>query len=588
MKKKSVMSQLFAFTNGCRGKTAFSIILAVSGVLCGMAPYFALAGILTEMIQNILTVQHIFYYVGIAILGETLKMVLSTLSSLEAHKITYHILENIRCKLAEKMMRVPMGVMVDTPSGKLKAMVVDTVEKLEQPLAHMLPEITANVFTPICIIIVLFALDWRMALACMLVIPVGLITLAGLAIGMILLNVIQNGAEKAMPMRFHAQEEMTERTLEFVQGNMVMRLFGTGQDGLNRVKEAFQKKQKADIHLENSAIWPINFYKYVFRLASCGVVLIAALLYAQQEMSFPICVMFLFAAFLVYSQMDGLASNIALLRIVDNSLEQVESVLHIPKMPGNEAVNKIQNYDIELQNISFGYDKRPIIQDVSLKIPERSVTAIVGPSGSGKTTLCNLIARFWDVQKGAILIGGKNVKDIEPDELMKLMSIVFQNVYLFHDTIENNIKFGRPDATHEAVVEAARRACCHDFIEKLPNAYQTVIGEGGSTLSGGEKQRISIARAILKDAPIVILDEATSSVDPENQHILLTAINELTKGKTLIIIAHRLSTIRNADQIVVLDGGRIVQQGTHKTLIQQDGVYRRFVQIRKTTFSWKL
>ena len=318
------------------------------------------------------------------------------------------------------------------------------------------------------------------------------------------------------------------------------------------------------------------------------MVLIAALRYVQQEMSFPLWVRLLFAAFLVYSQMDGLASNIALLRIVDTSLEQVESVLHIPKMPGNEAVNKIQNYDIELQSISFGYDKRPIIQDVSLKIPERSVTAIVGPSGSGKTTLCNLIARFWDVQKGAILIGGKNVKDIEPDELMKLMSIVFQNVYLFHDTIENNIKFGRPDATHEAVVEAARRACCHDFIEKLPNAYQTVIGEGGSTLSGGEKQRISIARAILKDAPIVILDEATSSVDPENQYILLTAINELTKGKTLIIIAHRLSTIRNADQIVVLDGGRIVQQGTHKTLIQQDGVYRRFVQIRKTTFSWKL
>ena len=460
------------------------------------------------------------------------------------------------------------------------------------------------IYAAICTLVLLL-FNWK----------IGLITLAGLAIGMILLNVIQNGAEKAMPMRFHAQEEMTERTLEFVQGNMVMRLFGTGQDGLNRVKEAFQKKQKADIHLENSAIWPINFYKYVFRLASCGVVLIAALLYVQQEMSFPICVMFLFAAFLVYSQMDGLASNIALLRIVDNSLEQVESVLHIPKMPGNEAVNKIQNYDIELQNISFGYDKRPIIQDVSLKIPERSVTAIVGPSGSdkvpvlrnisfsipqgsttaivgpsgsGKTTLCNLIARFWDVQKGAILIGGKNVKDIEPDELMKLMSIVFQNVYLFHDTIENNIKFGRPDATHEAVVEAARRACCHDFIEKLPNAYQTVIGEGGSTLSGGEKQRISIARAILKDAPIVILDEATSSVDPENQHILLTAINELTKGKTLIIIAHRLSTIRNADQIVVLDGGRIVQQGTHKTLIQQDGVYRRFVQIRKTTFSWKL
>ena len=525
-----------------------------------------------------LTMQKIVVTVGILLVGLIGKIVCKYQISKRISGSSYDVFYERRLEAGERLKKAPMGYYSEKNLGEIQMTLTTDMNALESSAMSVVENILGSlIYAAICTLVLLL-FNWK----------IGLITLAGLAIGMILLNVIQNGAEKAMPMRFHAQEEMTERTLEFVQGNMVMRLFGTGQDGLNRVKEAFQKKQKADIHLENSAIWPINFYKYVFRLASCGVVLIAALLYVQQEMSFPICVMFLFAAFLVYSQMDGLASNIALLRIVDTSLEQVESVLHIPKMPGNEAVNKIQNYDIELQNISFGYDKRPIIQDVSLKIPERSVTAIVGPSGSGKTTLCNLIARFWDVQKGAILIGGKNVKDIEPDELMKLMSIVFQNVYLFHDTIENNIKFGRPDATHEAVVEAARRACCHDFIEKLPNAYQTVIGEGGSTLSGGEKQRISIARAILKDAPIVILDEATSSVDPENQHILLTAINELTKGKTLIIIAHRLSTIRNAAQIVVLDGGRIVQQGTHKTLIQQDGVYRRFVQIRKTTFSWKL
>lgn len=525
-----------------------------------------------------LTMQKIVVTVGILLVGLIGKIVCKYQISKRISGSSYDVFYERRLEAGERLKKAPMGYYSEKNLGEIQMTLTTDMNALESSAMSVVENILGSlIYAAICTLVLLL-FNWK----------IGLITLVGLAIGMILLNVIQNGAEKAMPMRFHAQEEMTERTLEFVQGNMVMRLFGTGQDGLNRVKEAFQKKQKADIHLENSAIWPINFYKYVFRLASCGVVLIAALLYVQQEMSFPICVMFLFAAFLVYSQMDGLASNIALLRIVDTSLEQVESVLHIPKMPGNEAVNKIQNYDIELQNISFGYDKRPIIQDVSLKIPERSVTAIVGPSGSGKTTLCNLIARFWDVQKGDILIGGKNVKDIEPDELMKLMSIVFQNVYLFHDTIENNIKFGRPDATHEAVVEAARRACCHDFIEKLPNAYQTVIGEGGSTLSGGEKQRISIARAILKDAPIVILDEATSSVDPENQHILLTAINELTKGKTLIIIAHRLSTIRNADQIVVLDGGRIVQQGTHKTLIQQDGVYRRFVQIRKTTFSWKL
>ena len=525
-----------------------------------------------------LTVQKIVVTVGILLVGLIGKIVCKYQISKRISGSSYDVFYERRLEAGEQLKKAPMGYYSEKNLGEIQMTLTTDMNALESWAMSVVENILGSlIYAAICTLVLLL-FNWK----------IGLITLAGLVIGMILLNVIQNGAEKAMPMRFHAQEEMTERTLEFVQGNMVMRLFGTGQDGLNRVKEVFQKKQKADIHLENSAIWPINFYKYVFRLASCGVVLIAALLYVQQEMSFPVCVMFLFAAFLVYSQMDGLASNIALLRIVDTSLGQVESVLQIPEMPGNEAVNKIPNYNIELQNISFGYDKRPIIQDVSLKIPERSVTAIVGPSGSGKTTLCNLIARFWDVQKGAILIGGKNVKDIEPDELMKLMSIVFQNVYLFHDTIENNIKFGRPDATHEAVVEAARRACCHDFIEKLPNAYQTVIGEGGSTLSGGEKQRISIARAILKDAPIVILDEATSSVDPENQHILLTAINELTKGKTLIIIAHRLSTIRNADQIVVLDGGRIVQQGTHKTLIQQDGVYRRFVQIRKTTFSWKL
>lgn len=572
---KTVKRILFMAGDHCHKVTAGIGISLLYSIFSAM-DLFAILYIAFSVDE--LTMQKIVVTVGILLVGLIGKIVCKYQISKRISGSSYDVFYERRLEAGERLKKAPMGYYSEKNLGEIQMTLTTDMNALESSAMSVVENILGSlIYAAICTLVLLL-FNWK----------IGLITLAGLAIGMILLNVIQNGAEKAMPMRFHAQEEMTERTLEFVQGNMVMRLFGTGQDGLNRVKEAFQKKQKADIHLENSAIWPINFYKYVFRLASCGVVLIAALLYVQQEMSFPICVMFLFAAFLVYSQMDGLASNIALLRIVDTSLEQVESVLHIPKMPGNEAVNKIQNYDIELQNISFGYDKRPIIQDVSLKIPERSVTAIVGPSGSGKTTLCNLIARFWDVQKGAILIGGKNVKDIEPDELMKLMSIVFQNVYLFHDTIENNIKFGRPDATHEAVVEAARRACCHDFIEKLPNAYQTVIGEGGSTLSGGEKQRISIARAILKDAPIVILDEATSSVDPENQHILLTAINELTKGKTLIIIAHRLSTIRNADQIVVLDGGRIVQQGTHKTLIQQDGVYRRFVQIRKTTFSWKL
>lgn len=578
MKKKSVMSQLFAFTNGCRGKTALSIILAVIGVLCGMAPYFALAGILTEMIQNILTVQHIFYYVGIAILGETLKMVLSTLSSLEAHKITYHILENIRCKLAEKMMCVPMGVMVDTPSGKLKAMVVDTVEKLEQPLAHMLPEITANVFTPICIIIVLFALDWRMALACMLVIPVGFVLLMGQ------MKDYKNRADRYIT----ACSGMDSAVVEYINGIQVIKAFSQTGTSFKKFSDAI--KYYHDTTLD----WWKNTWLYsalgltVIPATLIGGIPIGAYLLMQGSISFFIYITCLILSLGIAGPLIQATYYADSFAVINASIRQVGEFLEAPELKRPLEKVKLTDEGFRFEGVSFGYGEQEILHNITFTPVRGGKTAIVGPSGSGKTTLCNLIARFWDVQKGAILIGGKNVKDIEPDELMKLMSIVFQNVYLFHDTIENNIKFGRPDATHEAVVEAARRACCHDFIEKLPNAYQTVIGEGGSTLSGGEKQRISIARAILKDAPIVILDEATSSVDPENQHILLTAINELTKGKTLIIIAHRLSTIRNADQIVVLDGGRIVQQGTHKTLIQQDGVYRRFVQIRKTTFSWKL
>lgn len=241
-----------------------------------------------------------------------------------------------------------------------------------------------------------------------------------------------------------------------------------------------------------------------------------------------------------------------------------------------------------MDHVSFSYEKRKIIDDVSLSIPEKTTTAIVGPSGGGKSTLCNLIARFWDVDEGEVSLGGINVKDYSMNSLMNNFSFVFQRVYLFEDTIENNIKFGNPEATHEQVVEAAKKACCHEFISQLPDGYNTVIGEGGATLSGGEKQRISIARAIMKDAPIIILDEATANVDPENEKELIEAIDALTKEKTIIMIAHRLKNVRNADQIVVIDKGRIVQQGTHNQLMKQEGIYKRFVDSREKAVSWKL
>ena len=297
---------------------------------------------------------------------------------------------------------------------------------------------------------------------------------------------------------------------------------------------------------------------------------------------------FLFCAFTVYSDLETTGNSAFLSKKINTELDRLEEVTNIPKMDTITDKLNPANYEISLKDVSFGYGSRKIIENISLNIPEHTTCAIVGPSGSGKTTLCSLIARFWDVQEGSVCIGGQNVKNYTADSVLDCISMVFQKVYLFHDTIENNIKFGNPKATLDEVMEAAKRACCHDFIMALPDGYQTVIGESGSTLSGGEKQRISIARAILKDAPIVILDEATSSVDPENEQALLSAIEELTKNKTLISIAHRLSTVQKADQIIVIDNGQIRQKGTHKQLSQEDGIYRNFLKLRVEATGWQL
>ena len=296
----------------------------------------------------------------------------------------------------------------------------------------------------------------------------------------------------------------------------------------------------------------------------------------------------LISAFMLYSSLECAGNYSSLLHVVSVCVDKANAILELDTMDIDGKEIKPQNCDIKLDHISFSYDKRKIIDDVSLSIPEKTTTAIVGPSGGGKSTLCNLIARFWDVDAGKVTLGGVNVKDYSMNSLMNNFSFVFQTVYLFADTIENNIKFGRQDATHEEVVAAAKKACCHEFISQLPNGYNTVIGEGGSSLSGGQKQRISIARAIMKDAPVVILDEATANVDPENEKDLMDAIEALTKEKTIIMIAHRLKTVRHADQIVVVDKGRIVQQGTHEQLMTQDGIYKRFVDAREQAVSWKL
>ena len=292
-------------------------------------------------------------------------------------------------------------------------------------------------------------------------------------------------------------------------------------------------------------------------------------------------------SFLIFSQIESTGSMLMILRVVTSSIEQAERAADLPQMDSGGTDIEPERHDISFEHVDFFYGTRKVLDDVSLTIPERALTAIVGPSGSGKTTLCHLIARFWDVADGSIKVGGHDVRDYTLESLMRQISIVFQNVYLFRDTVENNIRFGKPTATHEEVVAAAREACCHDFIEALPEGYDTVIGDGGASLSGGERQRISIARAILKDAPIIIFDEATANVDPENEDRLQKAMESLTKGKTVIMIAHRLNTVRNAQQIIVVSEGRIVQRGTHEELLQERGIYADFIRARQAALGWK-
>lgn len=368
----------------------------------------------------------------------------------------------------------------------------------------------------------------------------------------------------------------------------VVKAFGLAERTGKAVDAAIEESKEANIVLEKAFSKMTALYQTVFKLARAAILVFAPYLLAGGSITPEKCLLLLVSSFMIYAAVEVAGSMSSIARAVEASLDRLDNIMDIPSLDENGADLVPENFNIEVKNMSFGYGEKEVLHQISLSVPQGSSCAIVGPSGAGKTTLVGLIARFWDVKEGQITLGDRDVREYTSGSLLKNFAIVFQNVYLFEDTVENNIRFGRPDASEDEIIAVAKKACCHDFIMTLPDGYQTKIGEGGSSLSGGEKQRISIARAILKDAPIVILDEATASVDPENEQELQKAIRELTKGKTILMIAHRLSTVRTADQIIVLENGRIVQRGNHKELMREDGLYRRFVGMRSQAIGWTL
>ena len=512
---------------------------------------------------------------GIAIVIDIICKRFSTVLQTEGG---YNASAFMRIKIAEHLRYLPMGYFNSNSIGEISSITTNTMEMLGDIAARVVMLTTQGILETTMIVLMILIFDWR----------IGLIAAAGVVIFFMINAIMQKAGKSDSEKKIQCDTELISQIMEYIQGISEVKSYNLLGKQAKRLNDANEACAKINTKMELLFV-PYHFLQgAVTKITGAIIVISSAAFYINGTMSAVDAIGMTIAAFMLYSSLECAGNYSSLLHVVSVCVDKANAILELDTMDIDGKEIKPQNCDIQLDHISFSYDKRKIIDDVSLFIPEKTRTAIVGPSGGGKSTLCNLIARFWDVDEGEITLGGVNVKDYSMNSLMNNFSFVFQTVYLFADTIENNIKFGRQNATHEEVVAAAKKACCHDFISQLPDGYHTVIGEGGSTLSGGQKQRISIARAIMKDAPIVILDEATANVDPENEKELMDAVDALTKEKTIIMIAHRLKTVRHADQIIVVDKGRIVQQGTHEQLMMQNGIYKRFIDAREQAVSWKI
>ena len=569
MKEKSPVGRIWELGEQEHGKLITAVALAVVGVVCGMAPYFAAAQILVRLLAGETALAAYVPWLLTALAGYLLRTVLYNGALGLSHKATFNILKTIRQQLVRKLPRLPLGTVLDTSSGQLKETLVDQVDSMETTLAHLFPEMTANIVAPLLTVVYLFILDWRLALLSLAVFPVAFV----------FMMLVMGNYAKDYEGAVQATTAMSSTMIEYIHGIEVIKAFNQGKASYTKLID----KVRANA----------QYYYDWMRRSQLGMSLAYAFFPAQMLTVLPFGWLFYthgtltaetFVTVIILSL--GMAAPIvAAFNFVDTLAQVGTTVAHVDEIlkaeeqeHGTQPVS-LADHAIEVKNVSFGYhDGTEVLHNVSLSIPQRGMTALVGPSGSGKSTLAKLIAGFWDVKDGVITMGGHDLKEIPLTELYDQIAYVSQDNYLFDDTVRENIRMGRRDATDAEVEAAAHEAGCDRFIADLEQGYETRVGGGGAHLSGGERQRIAIARAMLKDAPIVILDEATAYIDPENEAVIQQAVAKLVANKTVIVIAHRLSTITDADTIAVVQDGRLVAQGKHESLLESCPLYREMWQ----------
>ena len=569
MEKQSPVQRIWELGKDEHGRLITAVLLAVVGVVGGMVPYFAAAKIIVLLLAGEHALAAYAPWLLAALGGYLLRTVLYNGALSISHKATFRILKTIRQKLLAKLPKLPLGTVMDTSSGKLKQIIVDQVDSMETTLAHLFPEMTANITAPVLTLIYLFVLDWRLALLSLAVFP----------IAFVFMMTVMGGYAKDYEGAVQATNEMIGAMIEYIHGVEVIKAFNQGKKSYARLADKVRANAQyyydwmrrsqlgmsmayAFFPAQMLTVLPLGWVFYLH--GSLTIETFITVIILSLGMSAPIVAAFNFV--------DTLAQ-------VGTTVAQVDEILGAEEQAHAETPVVFPDHDIEVCNVSFGYHAdKEILHGVRLSIPQNSMTALVGPSGSGKSTIAKLIAGFWDVKSGTITMGGHDLKDIPLEQLYDQVAFVSQDNYLFDDTVRENIRMGRRDATDAEVAAAAHAAGCDSFIGGLEHGFDTVVGGGGAHLSGGERQHIAIARAMLKDAPIIVLDEATAYIDPENEAVIQRAVAKLVANKTVIVIAHRLSTITNADNIVVVRDGSIAAQGTHAQLLERSALYREMWQ----------